>query len=107
LPQAFTTRELRYPCKNELKKTILEQLSQRIEENPNLFEKPIRSIIRLDGLRIIFEDGFAMIRQSNTEPVFTARFEAPTENEAMRYQAIMVEVLDELIAKNSNEIQTV
>ena len=107
LPKAFTTRELRYPCKNELKKTILSELSQKIEKNPNLFEKPIRSIITLDGLRIIFDGGFAMIRQSNTEPVFTARFEAATEPEALRYQEIMVQVLDELIEKHTKNSQTV
>ena len=107
LPKAFTTRELRYPCANEFKKIILEELSKRVDKNPDLFEKPIKDIITLDGLRIIFEGGFAMIRQSNTEPVFTARFEAATEAEAMRYQEIMVQVLDELIAKHSKESQKV
>ena len=66
LPQAYTTRELRYPCKNELKKTILAELTKIIEQSPDMFGSEIKSVITLDGLRIIFDGGFAMIRQSNT-----------------------------------------
>ncbi len=99
LPQAFTTRELRYPCKDELKANILKDLAEIIDKNPDLFETQIRSIITLDGLRIIFDGGFAMIRQSNTEPVFTARFEALDEQTAEKYKAIMVKQLDMLTEK--------
>ena len=74
-------------------------MSEIIDKNPNLFETPIRSIITLDGLRIIFDGGFAMIRQSNTEPVFTARFEASDEQTAEKYKEIMVKQLDLLTEK--------
>ncbi len=107
LPQAYTTRELRYPCKNELKAVILKELGEIVEQNPNMFGSEIKSVITLDGLRIIFEGGFAMIRQSNTEPVFTARFEAPTKETAECYQAAMVKVLDELTAKHDKTAETV
>lgn len=103
LPQAFTTRELRYPCKNELKKTILAELAKIVDEKPDMFGSKIKDIITLDGLRIIFDGGFAMIRQSNTEPVFTARFEAKDEQTANSYQAAMVKELDALTEKYSNE----
>ena len=99
LPQAFTSSELRYPCKDELKAEILRDLSEIIDKNPDLFETSIRSIITLDGLRIIFDGGFAMIRQSNTEPVFTARFEARDEQTAEKYKNIMVKQLDLLTEK--------
>ena len=99
LPQAYTSRELRYPCKNECKEVILKELAEIIEATPDLFGSEIKSVITLDGLRIIFDGGFAMIRQSNTEPVFTARFEAATKEQAEAYQATMVKELDMLSAK--------
>ena len=107
LPQAFTTREVRYPCKNELKKVILNDLAENIEKNPDLFGSKIKDIITLDGLRIVFEGGFAMIRQSNTEPVFTARFEAQDEKTANFYKDVMIKEIDKLSEKYSQESQKV
>ena len=59
----------------------------------------IKDIITLDGMRIILEDGFAMIRQSNTEPVFTLRFEAKSKENCERYQDIFVNLLDKTVKK--------
>ncbi|MDD3594532.1 MAG: phosphomannomutase/phosphoglucomutase [Candidatus Gastranaerophilales bacterium] len=99
LPQVHTTREVRYPCKNENKKPVLADLTGLIEETPNLFGSEIKSIIDIDGLRIIFEGGFAMIRQSNTEPVFTLRFESNDKEKALMYQSAMIEALDSIVKK--------
>ena len=107
LPHAYTSRELRYPCKNELKKVILQELSEIINKTPDMFGDEIKSIITIDGLRIIFDGGFAMIRQSNTEPVFTARFEAKDEETATKYQKSMVKVLDKLTKKYDKTEATV
>lgn len=52
-----------------------------IEADKNIFGSQIKDIITLDGMRIVFDGGFALIRQSNTEPVFTLRFEAKTKEE--------------------------
>ncbi|UKI41597.1 MAG: hypothetical protein L6V95_00545 [Candidatus Melainabacteria bacterium] len=54
-----------------MKKPILEMVKEKINENKNLFSDKIKDIITIDGLRIVFDGGFALIRQSNTEPVFT------------------------------------
>ena len=51
----------------------------------------------LDGMRIVFEGGFALIRQSNTEPVFTLRFEAQTEDECNRFKSVMLDLLDNVL----------
>ena len=36
-------------------------------------------VIDIDGARILFSDGWALLRASNTQPVLVARFEARTE----------------------------
>ena len=40
-------------------------------------------------MRIVFDKGFALVRQSNTEPVFTLRFEADTEENSKKYEDLM------------------
>ncbi len=93
----YTSDEVRYPCANEKKKTVLENLKKCVAENKDMFGSEIKDIVTLDGMRIIFDGGFALIRQSNTEPVFTLRFEAKTRNECEKFKTVMVDKLKELI----------
>ena len=94
-----TLDEVRHKCKNELKKEVLKIITEKIEKDNTIFGTKITDIVTLDGLRIIFPDGFALIRQSNTEPVFTLRFEASTEENATHYKNVMISLLDEVINK--------
>ena len=91
----FTSNEVRFPCKNELKKPVLEKLKDYV--NKNMFGIEIKDIVTLDGMRIVFDGGFALIRQSNTEPVFTLRFEAKTKEECEHIQKCMLDKLSEII----------
>lgn len=92
-----TLEEVRHTCKNELKKKVLSSVSEKIKNDNTIFGTKINDIVTIDGLRIIFEDGFALIRQSNTEPVFTLRFESVTKEKATHYKKVMVSLLDEII----------
>ena len=93
----YTSAEVRYPCPNELKKPTLEYVKSAVEQNPDMFGSKIKDIVTLDGMRIVFKGGFALIRQSNTEPVFTLRFEANNEAECNRFKDAMINCLDEYI----------
>ena len=97
--KVFISKEIRLKCPNELKKTVLEELKNHI--NDTLFDSKIKDIVTLDGMRIIFEDGFALIRQSNTEPVFTMRFEAKTKEKCTCYQDALVNITEKLVEKFS------
>lgn len=94
LPKVYTSREVRIPCPNELKSKVLDSLKKEIKENPDLFGAKIEKIITLDGIRAVFKDGFALIRQSNTEPTFTLRFEAGSKKNLNKYQDNMLKALD-------------
>ena len=50
-------------------------------------------------MRIIFANGggFALIRQSNTEPVFTLRFEAKTKDVCENYKNAMTGFLNDYL----------
>ena len=89
-----TSAEVRFPCEDNLKQPVLKKISEMIENDPNFFGDKIKDIIRLDGLRIVFDGGFAMIRQSNTEPVFTLRFEGRNEKMCKQYQEKMLTNLE-------------
>ncbi len=93
----YTSNEVRFPCANELKKTVLEKLKEYVNLHKDMFNTEIKDIVTLDGMRIVFDGGFALIRQSNTEPVFTLRFEAKTKHECEHIQKCMLDKLEELI----------
>ena len=93
----YSSDEVRFHCPNDRKKEVLDRLKTIIDENKNIFGSPIRDIITIDGMRIIFDDGFALIRQSNTEPVFTMRFEAKSKEKMEHYQKILVNETDKCV----------
>lgn len=45
------------------------------------------SVSKIDGLRVDYEDGFGLIRPSNTTPILVLRFEADSESAIARIQA--------------------
>lgn len=97
--EVYTSTEVRFPCPNDKKKDTLNAMKELVEKNKNLFGSEIKDIVTLDGMRIIFDGGFALIRQSNTEPVFTLRFEAKTKEECDRFKTCMTSNLEEILKK--------
>jgi len=95
--QVFTSDEVRFPCPNHLKKEVLNSMKAEVENNPDMFGSEIKDIVTLDGMRIVFNGGFALIRQSNTEPVFTLRFEASNEELCNRYKDAMINYIDKCV----------
>ncbi|MBE7705875.1 MAG: phosphomannomutase/phosphoglucomutase [Cyanobacteria bacterium SIG30] len=91
----FYAMEIRLPCPNELKKPVLKALEEKMTEE--LFGSKIKEIVTIDGMRLIFEDGFALIRQSNTEPVFTMGFEATTKEKCEKYYNTLVDETQKLV----------
>ncbi|MBA4392839.1 MAG: hypothetical protein C0407_04735, partial [Desulfobacca sp.] len=49
----------------------------------------IHPIIDVDGVRVLYEDGWGLIRASNTQPVLVLRFEARSPE---RLQTIQTEI---------------
>lgn len=98
----YCSNEYRLSCPNSLKASTLEEFEKVVRENPEFFGSKIKDIITLDGMRIVFDEGgFALIRQSNTEPVFTLRFEAVDKETAQRYEDLMVNKLLDIIKENA------
>ncbi len=95
--KVFTSKEYRINCPNDKKKEVLDRFQAYVDEHPMMFSDKILNIVTLDGMRIIFDGGFALVRQSNTEPVFTLRFEAKTQTMCEVYIKAMIDKLEEFI----------
>jgi phosphomannomutase/phosphoglucomutase len=80
-PQFVSTAELRYPATEESK---FEIVGRAIE-----YFKREHEVIDVDGARVLFGDGWGLIRASNTEPVLVARYEARSEERLAEIRGTM------------------
>ena len=78
MPPVFSTDEIKIKVSEENKFKIVEELKNRIKNGECDLPK-ILNIIEIDGIRIQFEGGWALVRASNTTPVIVTRFEAKSE----------------------------
>ena len=71
------------------------RLIARLQSQPNLLAKFVdaTNIVSIDGLRVEYEDGFGLMRPSNTTPVIVLRFEANNEVALKRIQAQFRDVI--------------
>jgi len=69
------------PVKREIKRIVVEKIGDYMEENP---PEGARDIIRVDGVKIIYDDSWLLIRASGTEDVVRVFSDAPTEKEARK-----------------------
>ena len=95
LPQVFSTPEINITVTEETKFKIIEDLKEALKNPSDNFPK-IKDIITVDGLRVIFENGWGLVRASNTTPKLVTRFEANTKENAKRYEEILVKMLNNL-----------
>ena len=71
LPRTVITPEIRVECPDETKFKVVEQVRDELRRD--------YPVIDIDGVRVKFEDGWGLVRASNTQPVLVLRFEASTE----------------------------
>ena len=88
----YSTEELRASVTDENKFEIVDKIKEYCNEKNY-------KVIDIDGARIEFEDGWALVRASNTGPNLTVRFEATTQSRAEELQ----KEFQDLIEKLSNE----
>ncbi|MDR2080569.1 MAG: phosphomannomutase/phosphoglucomutase [Campylobacteraceae bacterium] len=98
LPKMYSTDELKIETKESEKFQIIEKLKLFLQNPPKDFPK-IKDIITIDGVRVVFEEGWGLVRASNTTPVLVARFEAKSKEKMQEYQNAMREAVAK-IAKN-------
>jgi len=74
-PEYRSTPEIRIDVTEDQKWTVVSEALVYFKEKYD--------VISVDGVRILFGDGWALLRASNTQPVIVARFEARSESRLM------------------------
>ena len=95
LPKVYSTPEINVTVTEDTKFKIIEDLKSKLE-NPPSYMPAIRDIITVDGIRVIFENGWGLVRASNTTPKLVTRFEADTIENATVYQDALMKLFDEV-----------
>jgi phosphomannomutase/phosphoglucomutase len=70
VPKFISTPEIRVDCPDDRKFGIVEAAKTHFAA--------LHDVIDVDGVRVLFGDGWGLIRASNTQPVIVMRFEART-----------------------------
>ncbi len=58
-------------------------------------------VIDIDGVRVLFDQGWGLVRASNTQPVLVMRFEAATKILLENYQREVEQVLEQAKEKTA------
>jgi phosphomannomutase len=87
LPAAINTPELRFDCDDLRKFDVVQEVKARLEAAG-------ATMSTVDGVRVQTDDGWWLLRASNTQAVLVARCEAATEAGLDRLKAALVEALE-------------
>jgi phosphomannomutase len=86
LPPVFNTPELRLPCEEERKFAVVAEVRDRLRRRG-------AEMVEIDGVRVKTEDGWWLLRASNTQAVVTVRAESTSEAGLGRLKAQLAEEL--------------
>ena len=85
LPEVFSTEEIQVETTEKEKFKIIEKLKILLQNPPADFPH-IRDIIDVDGVRVIFDTGWGLVRASNTTPALVTRFESTSKEDVKKYE---------------------
>jgi len=80
LPDSVSTPEINVAADGESPHALIERLAAKAQF-PGASD-----VIRIDGLRVEYPDGFGLARASNTTPVIVLRFEGDSQDSLERIQ---------------------
>ena len=87
LPKMVSTPEIRVDCPDESKFQVVERMAAHFRQT--------HRVIEIDGVRILFGQGWGLVRASNTQPVLVLRFEAQEQSLLEKYRAEVEGILEQ------------
>lgn len=87
VPKFVSTPEIRVDCPDELKFEVVDRAVKHF--------RALHDVIDVDGVRVLFGDGWGLIRASNTQPVLVTRYEARSAERLAAIQRQMEDWLRE------------
>jgi phosphomannomutase/phosphoglucomutase len=86
VPHMVSTPEIRIDCPDDLKFDLVQRVAAHFKSKYKTLD--------IDGVRVIFPEGWGLLRASNTQPVLVMRFEAASEHLLKQYQSEVERVLE-------------
>ncbi|MEE8350200.1 MAG: phosphomannomutase/phosphoglucomutase [Acidobacteriota bacterium] len=81
VPRTYSTPEIRVDCPEAVKFKVVELAQEYFSSH--------FSAVTVDGVRVIFDDGWGLVRASNTQPVLVLRFEAESQERLEEIRTLM------------------
>jgi phosphomannomutase/phosphoglucomutase len=86
LPSTVVTPEIRFDCPDELKFAVVSEAIAVLRARHQTED--------VDGVRVLFPNGWGLVRASNTQPVLVMRFEATTPELLQEYRSEIEDVVE-------------
>jgi len=90
VPRTVNTPEIRVECPDNVKFKVVAAVTEHFRKEYD--------VIDIDGVRVLFGDGWGLVRASNTQPALVLRFEALTETRLNEIRTLVESVLAEVKA---------
>jgi phosphomannomutase/phosphoglucomutase len=91
LPAAVVTPEIRVDTQDEVKFEVVSRVREHFRQT--------HRVVDVDGARVLFPEGWGLVRASNTQPVLVMRFEARTQVLLDQYRREVESVVEQVKAQ--------
>jgi phosphomannomutase / phosphoglucomutase len=88
VPATVNTPEIRVDCPDHIKFDVVAKTTAYFREHYD--------VIDIDGVRVLFDDGWGLVRASNTQPALVLRFEAMTEERLREIRRLVESKVEEI-----------
>jgi len=88
VPQTVSTPEIRVDCPDEIKFEVVNKATEAFKKS--------YEVIDIDGARIVFDDGWGLVRASNTQPALVLRFEASSKKRLDEIRSIVESEIEKI-----------
>lgn len=89
VPETYNTPEIRMDCPDDKKFRVVDRAKEILSEK--------YQVIDIDGVRIVFDDGWGLVRASNTQPALVMRFEALSRSRRDEIRKIVENTIDRIV----------
>ena len=90
IPVYYSTPELKFAAGDDIKFSIIEKIEVYVKSKGYQY-------LTIDGIKVLFDDSWALVRASNTGPNITARFEANSMQRLEELQNEFVSLLQQFL----------
>jgi phosphomannomutase/phosphoglucomutase len=91
VPKTFITPEIRVDCPDEIKFRVVDRVKDDLRKG--------HPMVDIDGVRVEFDDGWGLVRASNTQPALVLRFEALSEKRLQEIKKLVENKVQTAVAR--------